>query len=120
MSIVYSKIMVSSCICNLITFHIDKISIERAIIKYMYIIVSVLIAEKPNYEIGSSAKLSFAKKVDTTTTSAKVLDVWKIDNYDEEIIDPDDLLDEEDKVKPDPTSLKGTHTFPLNYELNLK
>lgn len=57
-------------------------------------------AEKPNYEIGSSVKLSFAKK------TPDVAAVWKIDNDDVETIDPDDLLDEEDKVLPDPESLR--------------
>ncbi len=62
-----------------------------------------LICEKPNYEVGSSAKLSFAK----TAAKPAVASVWKIDNDDDEIINPDDLLDEEDKIKPDPASLKG-------------
>ncbi|KAJ6648794.1 Anamorsin like [Pseudolycoriella hygida] len=61
-----------------------------------------LICEKPNYEVGSSAKLSFAKKTD----KAEVASVWKIENDDDEIINPDDLLDEEDKIKPDPLTLR--------------
>uniref|UniRef100_T1GFK3 Anamorsin homolog n=1 Tax=Megaselia scalaris TaxID=36166 RepID=T1GFK3_MEGSC len=57
--------------------------------------------EKPKYEVGSSVKLSFAKK------NPAVAAVWKIDNdEDEETIDPDDLLDEEDKALPDPESLR--------------
>lgn len=60
-----------------------------------------LTAEKPNYEVGSSVKLSFAKK------TSDVAAVWKIDNdEDVETIDPDDLLDEEDKVLPDPETLR--------------
>lgn len=68
-----------------------------------------IICEKPNYEVGSSAKLSFAKKTD----KSKIASVWKIDNddVDEDIIDADNLLDEEDKVKPDPSSLKGYTQF---------
>lgn len=61
-------------------------------------------SEKPNYEIGSSAKLSFAKK-----PAADVKKVWKIDvddEDDEEMIDADELLDEEDKQKPAPESLR--------------
>lgn len=60
-------------------------------------------SEKPNYEIGSSAKLSFAKK-----PAADVKKVWKIDvdDEDEEMIDADELLDEEDKQKPAPESLR--------------
>lgn len=58
-------------------------------------------AEKPNYEVGSSVKLSFAKK------TPDVAAVWKIDNDDDvETIDPDELLDDEDKVLPDPESLR--------------
>lgn len=65
-------------------------------------------ADKPKYEVGSSAKLSFGKKED----KAKVAAVWKIDNDDDEIIDADELLDEEDLAKPDPASLKGKiHAF---------
>lgn len=64
-----------------------------------------MVSEKPNYEIGSSAKLSlFAKK---PSTEAKK--VWKIDmddDEDEEMINADDLLDEEDKQKPNPDSLR--------------
>lgn len=61
-----------------------------------------LISEKPNYEVGSSAKLSFVKK-----PSVEVKKVWKIDmDDDEEMIDADDLLDEEDKQKPAPESLR--------------
>lgn len=62
-----------------------------------------MICEKPNYEVGSSAKLSFAKPA----TKSAVASVWKIDNDDDEIINPDDLLDEEDKIKPDPSTLRG-------------
>lgn len=72
-------------------------------LKYFYYFSDVL-AEKPNYEIGSAAKLSFAKKPAA---------VWKLvgdnddDDEDNELINADDLLDEEDKVKPDPANLKG-------------
>lgn len=58
-----------------------------------------IVAEKPNYEVGSSAKLSFAKPAAAA---------WKLDDGDDEdLIDADDLLDEEDKVKPDPSELRG-------------
>lgn len=58
-----------------------------------------LACQKPNYEIGSASKLSFGKlSIDAA---------WKIDNTDEEIVNADDLLDETDKEKPDPLSLKG-------------
>jgi len=65
-----------------------------------------LVAEKPNYEVGSMVKLSFAKK--EATDSKKV---WKIDlNDDDEMIDADDLLDEEDKMKPAEDSLRVCST----------
>lgn len=55
--------------------------------------------EKPNYEVGSMAKLSFSKKPAAA--------VWKLDvDDDDEMIDPDELLDEEDKVKPTSESLR--------------
>lgn len=61
-----------------------------------------IIAEKPNYEVGSATKLSFAKP------NKPAASVWKITDDDEDdLINADDLLDEEDKVKPDPSQLKG-------------
>lgn len=60
--------------------------------------------QKPNYEIGSASKLSFAK---SASAKASIDAAWKIDNTDEEIVNADDLLDENDKEKPDPSSLKG-------------
>uniref|UniRef100_A0A6B2E4Z9 Anamorsin homolog n=1 Tax=Phlebotomus kandelakii TaxID=1109342 RepID=A0A6B2E4Z9_9DIPT len=61
----------------------------------------VFVAEKPNYEVGSSVKLSFAVKKPTAA-------VWKLedDDEDEEVINEDDLLDESDKQKPDEASLR--------------
>ncbi|EEZ99063.1 anamorsin homolog [Tribolium castaneum] len=54
-----------------------------------------LLSNKPKYEIGSSAKLNLKKPV------------WKLDDADEgETIDPDNLLDDEDLKKPDPSSLR--------------
>ena len=65
------------------------------------ILISVC-GEKPNYEVGSSAKLSFAKKPEKASAA-----IWKLDaDDDEEQINEDDLLDEEDKAKPAPESLK--------------
>lgn len=66
-------------------------------------------AFKPGYQIGSSAKLNFQK---TATAAA----VWKLDddlNDEVETIDPDNLLDEDDLKKPDPSSLKGFLYFFL-------
>lgn len=62
-----------------------------------------MIGEKPNYEIGSSVKIAkVAEKVDSNAQA-----IWKLDiNDDEEILDADDLLDEADKEKPDPDTLR--------------
>lgn len=61
-----------------------------------------VIGEKPNYEVGSAAKLSLGGN------KAKVAAVWKLDVDDEEDerIDADELLDEEDKIKPTAESLR--------------
>lgn len=69
-----------------------------------------VISEKPNYEVGSAAKLSFAKN---PANKQAIAAVWKLDqdDDDQEEINADDLLDEEDKVKPDPLSLKGTTNY---------
>lgn len=68
---------------------------------------STITSEKPGYETGSSVKLSFAKSKPDNKTAA----VWKIDGEEaeeEDLINEDDLLDEEDKKKPDPESLRGS------------
>lgn len=65
--------------------------------------------QKPNFEVGSSAKLSFAKPAEPVKPSAQVASVWKLDDtVDEDIetIDSDALLDESDLTKPDPSSLR--------------
>uniref|UniRef100_A0A182M6Q8 Anamorsin homolog n=1 Tax=Anopheles culicifacies TaxID=139723 RepID=A0A182M6Q8_9DIPT len=61
---------------------------------------NVYVGEKPDYEIGSKAKLSFANK-------SNVAAVWKLDDNDEEErIDDEELLDEDDKAKPTAESLR--------------
>lgn len=64
---------------------------------------SDIVGEKPNYEVGSKAKLSFGKK--PASAGSKV---WKldVDDDDEIFINADDLLDEEDKQKPTEESLR--------------
>lgn len=58
-----------------------------------------ILCNKPSYEVGSSSKLKLKKPVEN---------VWKLDDtVDDDIIDADELLDEEDFQKPDPTSLRG-------------
>lgn len=55
-------------------------------------------ANKPKYELGSSAQLNIQKKENP---------VWKLDDgLDDDLIDPDTLLDEEDLQKPDSAALK--------------
>lgn len=62
--------------------------------------VSELRCSKPNFEVGSSMKLSFAKAPSNNT--------WKVDLNDDDVdlADPDDLLTEEDLTRPDPATLK--------------
>jgi len=68
---------------------------------------------KPNFETGSSQRLSFAKKVEEKkaagATAAKKA-VWSLDDDEEdedvELVDPDTLIDEEDLKKPDAASLR--------------
>lgn len=65
--------------------------------------------QKPNFEVGSSSKLLFAKQSPQVQPSANVAAVWKLDDTvddDIETIDENGLLDEEDLKKPDPASLK--------------
>ena len=77
--------------------------------------------ETPNFQSGSSQKLSFAKKLEekkknekttyvTKASAAEKSAIWSLDNLDDEevdLIDPDTLIDEEDLKKPDSLSLKG-------------
>lgn len=71
--------------------------------------IETVVGDKPKYEVGSAATLSFGKKL--ADQKAKVAAVWTISNDDEDeeeaIIDADELLDEEDLVKPDPSSNRG-------------
>ncbi|ALC39709.1 l-2-35Bg [Drosophila busckii] len=66
-------------------------------------LANTLTAEKPGYETGSSARLSFTKKTSN-------MNVWKISGDDEELIDEEELLDEVDKQKPDPAGLRVCST----------
>ena len=71
----------------------------------------------PDFEMGSSRLLSFAKKIEKKPTEKKeeAKDaVWGIDLDDDEVdlMDDDELLDEDDLAKPDPASLRGEfHVF---------
>ena len=74
---------------------------------------------KPNFETGSSQRLSFAKKVEEKqkkgSSSASKKAVWSLDvdedAEDVELVDPDTLIDEEDLKKPDAASLRGKPTL---------
>ncbi|XP_045616934.1 LOW QUALITY PROTEIN: anamorsin homolog [Procambarus clarkii] len=59
--------------------------------------------KKPEFEVGSAMKLSFAKPAASKPSTG----TWNIDLDDDiELADPDDLLTEEDLTLPDPASLK--------------
>ncbi|XP_071538364.1 anamorsin homolog [Panulirus ornatus] len=63
--------------------------------------------KKPNFEVGSAMKLSFAKP----PTEKQSAGTWNIDLDDDiDLADPDDLLTEEDLTRPDPQSLKVCRT----------
>ncbi|BES98264.1 Hypothetical protein NTJ_11073 [Nesidiocoris tenuis] len=56
--------------------------------------------KKPNFEVGSSTQITLPKP--------SVEAIWKLaDTADDDIIDSDQLLDESDLTKPDPSSLKA-------------
>ncbi|XP_043273750.1 anamorsin homolog [Venturia canescens] len=60
--------------------------------------VCTIIAEKPNFEIGSSVKLNLAQPASN---------VWKIDDVvEDDLIDEDNLLEEDDIVRPEAASLR--------------
>lgn len=67
-------------------------------------------AQKPAFEVGSSSALSFANKPAVWSLSSGLVD------DDIELINEDDLLDEDDLVKPAAESLKGMN---LPYLLTL-
>lgn len=102
------KLLKPKAIAQLSTANLDNLKASLLLSGFVNITENAdgIRCEKPNYEVGSSAKLSFAS-TNKIGDNAKVAAIWKIDNEDDEIIDADDLLEEEDKVKPDPSTLKG-------------
>ena len=70
--------------------------------------------KQPSFAQGSSRLLSFAKKkteAPAATAAAKPqAAVWSLDDMaddDVDFVNEDDLLDEDDKTRPDPASLRG-------------
>ncbi|GAB1607319.1 anamorsin-like, partial [Argonauta hians] len=67
-------------------------------------------AAKPNYAVGSSAKLKLPQKINTSKPTADTAKIWSLsanDLDDDDILDSDTLLNEDDMKKPDPNSLKA-------------
>ncbi|KAG5872555.1 hypothetical protein JTB14_033974 [Gonioctena quinquepunctata] len=80
----------------------DKIKLQLITKGFMNlkILDDGIVAERPKFELGSSAELKLNKPLAS---------VWKLDeSVDDEVetIDPDNLLDEDDLKKPDPASLR--------------
>jgi len=74
---------------------------------------AMIIAHTPQFKVGSSAKLSFGKKksLDSSSNKAEAKKIWSLsamdmNDDDVELINDDDLLDEEDLIKPSADSLK--------------
>jgi hypothetical protein len=65
---------------------------------------SIFSAQTPNFEVGTSSRLSFAKPTIWTLSDALVDDQV-------ELINEDDLLDESDLIKPAAESLRGNFLF---------
>ncbi|XP_046843224.1 anamorsin homolog [Xenia sp. Carnegie-2017] len=70
-----------------------------------------IICEKPSFNVGSTSqlKLSFGQKKEISEDVAKVwtLSAQDINDDDVDLIDSDELLDEIDFKKPDPSTLKN-------------
>ena len=61
--------------------------------------------KKPDFETGSSQPLSFASKIQAKKVDKKA--VWNLDDDDDDLVDPDTLIDEDDMKKPAESSLRG-------------
>ena len=56
-------------------------------------------------QVGSFKTITISKSLPSNTK--EVASLWKLDDNDEDYINADELLDENDLQKPDPSSLKG-------------
>jgi len=75
--------------------------VQAALVQAAPIVVQVN-AQKPNFEVGATVKLSFAKK--PSTTPAKPTSVWvvsSLEDDDTELLNDDEILMDEDLTKPD-------------------
>ena len=66
-------------------------------------------ATKPMHEVGASRLLSFAKAPAPVPAAQPKASVWTLEDMDDdtvELVDDSTLLEEEDKVKVDPSTLK--------------
>jgi len=63
----------------------------------------IVCCEKPSFKVGASAPLKFA-------SASNVKKVWTLDEDLDDIVNEDDLLAEEDKIKPDKELLKCATT----------
>uniref|UniRef100_A0A1D1XL33 Anamorsin homolog n=1 Tax=Anthurium amnicola TaxID=1678845 RepID=A0A1D1XL33_9ARAE len=64
-----------------------------------------VIAKKPSYEIGASFALPFSKKVTSSNNTVNKASIWSLSADDEELENEDELLDENDLIKPDKSTL---------------
>lgn len=80
------------------------------------LVLTEVSCEKPSFDVGSSSKLSLSfnkvKKESHSGSTDNAAKIWSLSaqdmNDDEvDIIDSDELLDESDRKKPDPSSLKS-------------
>jgi anamorsin len=88
---------------------IEKIESEYKLNGYLNLklskssdIVSV-VAEKPNFEVGSARKLKFSKPTETPKPTVEKKKIWQLNDDDigeSDLINTDDLLDEIDLKKP--------------------
>ena len=88
----------------------DDLAEAKSLLKSDNLEVLELCANKPDYEVGASTKLSFAINTTKPAENKDSAGVWALsanDMMDDDLIDDDELLDEEDIKKPDPESLKA-------------